>query len=314
VPGPEREAWLAVLNGVLGDHLEATQNPLAIRTCFRHAGHPIALEPEVLRALFPAATKILILVHGSCANDLAWNRNGHDHGAALAAALGCAPIYLHYNSGLHVSENGRALDVLLERLVAAWPREVEEITMLAHSMGGLVARSAAHFGEAPQDARWRSKLRKLITLGTPHQGAPLERGGHWIDVLLEVNRYSAPLARLGKLRSSGVTDLRFGYVRDEDWTGRDRFGTHGDTRVAVAWPIGVACFTIAATTSPAGSERLQSDGLVPVDSALGRHPDPKLKLELPETHQWIGHGMGHLDLLERPEVYAQLRSWLVGAR
>src|SRR2546423_11902784 len=29
-PGPERELMLAVLNGVLGDHLSATDNPLAI--------------------------------------------------------------------------------------------------------------------------------------------------------------------------------------------------------------------------------------------------------------------------------------------
>lgn len=309
VPGPEREAWIAVLNGVLGDHLEATQNPLAIRMSFRHAGHPIALETEALRALFPEARRLLVLIHGSCANDLAWNRNGHDHGAALASERGYAAIYLHYNSGLHVSQNGRALDALLDQLIDAWPGEVEEIIMLAHSMGGLVARSAAHFGEMRPDSRWRSKLQKLITLGTPHQGAPLERGGHWIDVLLEVSRYSAPLARLGKLRSAGVTDLRFGFVRDEDWVGRDRFAPHGDTRVAVAWPSAVECSAIAATTSAAGSERLQSDGLVPVDSALGRHPDPKLKLDLPEAHQWIGYGMGHLDLLDRSEVYAQLLCW-----
>jgi hypothetical protein len=47
-----------------------------------------------------------------------------------------------------------------------------------------------------------------------------------------------------------------------------------------------------------------------VDSALGRHRKPELTLAFPETHRWIGFGMGHLDLLHRPEVYATLRQWL----
>jgi hypothetical protein len=31
---------------------------------------------------------------------------------------------------------------------------------------------------------------------------------------------------------------------------------------------------------------------------------------LPETHQAIGYGMSHLDLLSRPEVCARLEEWL----
>jgi hypothetical protein len=52
------------------------------------------------------------------------------------------------------------------------------------------------------------------------------------------------------------------------------------------------------------------DGLVPVDSALGRHAKPELTLGFPAAHQWIARGMDHLDLLSRPEVYATIRSWL----
>jgi len=308
-PGPEREAVVAALNGVLGDYLAQIGNPLAIEMRLRHGGHPLDLERQALRLALPQATrKLIVLVHGSCRNDRQWTRQGHDHGAALARDLGFTPVYLHYNSGLHISANGREFAGLLERLVAAWPTPLDELVIVAHSMGGLVARSACHFGETAAHA-WRPKLRKLVCLGSPHHGAPLERGGHWIDRLLGASRYSAPLARLGKIRSAGVTDMRFGNVMDEHWAGRDRFGHTGDPRGQLALPDGVQCYAIAATKSR-GAGKLSGDGLVPVDSALGRHAKPELTLGFPETHQWIAYAMDHLDLLSRAEVYETIRSWL----
>jgi hypothetical protein len=160
------------------------------------------------------------------------------------------------------------------------------------------------------DHAWRPRLRALVCLGTPHHGAPLERGGNWIDVLLGVSRYSAPLASLGKIRSAGVTDLRFGSVLDEDWEGRDRFEKTADARRRLELPGGVECFAIAGTTAPKSRAKLPGDGLVPVDSALGRHERHERTLGFPEAHQWIAFGVAHLDLLGRPEVYEQLRGWL----
>lgn len=309
-PSAEREAVLAALNGVLGDYLAATGNPLAIEMALRCRGAPLTLEREALRAACPGATgKVLVLVHGSCMDDRRWTRLGHDHGAALARDLGYSPLYLHYNSGLHISTNGRALAGLLEQVVPAWPVPITELVLVAHSMGGLVARSACHVADIDGLA-WRARLRAIVFLGTPHHGAPLERGGNWIDALLGVSRYSAPFARLGKIRSAGVTDLRYGNVLDEHWHGRDRFARARDPRTALRLPDAVACFAIAATTAPAPCDRLPGDGLVPIDSALGRHPRPELSLRFPEDHQWIGFGMNHLDLLSSPEVYARLRAWL----
>jgi pimeloyl-ACP methyl ester carboxylesterase len=313
-PGPEREAVLAVLNGVLGDYLSATGNPLAIEMELRHGGHPLPLERQALQAALPqGGRKLLVLIHGSCMNEAQWLRHGHDHGAGLARDLGYTPLYLHYNSGLHISTNGRAFADVLEQLVAAWPDAIDELVIVGHSMGGLVARSACHAGEAAGHA-WRRKLGTLICLGSPHHGAALERGGNWIDLLLGANRYSAPLARLGKIRSAGVTDLRYGNVLDDHWQGRDRFAHARDTRLPRPVPDGVACYAIAATTAAAPGPRLPGDGLVAVDSALGQHRDPALTLAFPEAHRWVGFGMGHLDLLGRTEVYATLRRWLGGEK
>ncbi len=298
-PGPERDAVLAALNGVVGDYLAETKSALAITMSLRHEG--------------PARAKLLVLVHGSSMSDRQWLRDGHDHGAELAREHGFTPLYLHYNSGLHVSTNGRELDDLLEQLVSTWPVPVEEIVLLGHSMGGLVARSACYYAEshAPSAARaWRGKLTKLICIGTPHHGAPLERGGNWLGVLLGVSRYSKPLARLAKLRSAGVTDLRFGNVIDEHWMGSDRFALGTDTRSALPLPANVACYALAGTTSLEGASNAFGDGMVPVESALGTHREPHLTLAFPEANRFTVHGVSHLDLLSRPEVYAQLRAWL----
>jgi hypothetical protein len=308
--GAEREAVLAVLNGVLGDYLSETGNALAIEMQLRQNGQPLPLTRDALRAALPeAGKKLLLLVHGSCRNDRQWLRNGHDHGARLARDLGYTPVYLYYNSGLHISHNGRALAALLETLLAEWPAPLAELAILGHSMGGLVARSACHYGERARH-RWRRALRTLLCVGSPHHGAALERGGNLVDLLLGVSRYSAPLGRLGRIRSAGVTDLRFGYTLDEEWQGRDRFAHGRDPRRRLALPDGVACYAIAATTATRAQRRLPGDGLVAVDSALGRHNKPALTLGFPDAHQWIGFGMGHLDLLDRAEVYATLQRWL----
>lgn len=310
---PRREALLAAANGVLGDYLEASGNPLAISMRFRRDGMPLAIERAALAAAMPQATgKLLVLVHGICMSDLQWNRDGHDHGAALARDLGYTAVYLHYNSGLHVSVNGRRCAGLLEDLVREWPVPLEELAIVGHSMGGLVARSACHYGREAGHG-WLRHLRKLVCLGTPHHGSPLERAGNWVDAALGASRYSAPLARLGMIRSAGVTDLRYGNLLDEDWHGRDRFARDGDRRRPVPLPQGVACYAVAATSAGGRSRvaaMLPSDGLVTLDSALGRHPRRDLALDFPADHCWIASGMGHFDLLSRPEVYARLRDWL----
>lgn len=310
---PEREAFLAALNGVVGDHLAATSNPLATSMALRYQDRfldPTA--PSPAGTLSKPGARILILVHGLCCNDRHWTREEHDHGAALARDLGYTPLYLRYNSGSHISTNGKALAELLEGLLDRWPEPVASLAILTHSMGGLVARSACHYAEV-EGHSWPGSLSHLIFLGTPHHGSPLERGGHLFDRVLGASPFAGPFARLGKVRSAGITDLRHGNLLDDDWRGQDRFAQGKDTRLHVPLPEGVRSCALAATTSgTAGSLRGQivGDGLVPLDSALGRHRDPRRCLGFPEDRVWIGHGMNHLDLLGNPEAYEQIRRWL----
>jgi hypothetical protein len=309
----ERAALVAALNGVLGDHLAATANPLATPMAFRRHGRPLVMETAALATTFPdAGGRLLVLLHGLCMSDLQWLRAGHDHGAALARDLGFTPVYLHYNSGLHISLNGRALAQQLERLLDQWPHPVERLVLLGHSMGGLLARSALHYA-AQAGHGWPARLDDLVFLGTPHHGAPLERAGNWVDMVLGATPYAAPFARLGKVRSAGITDLRHGSLVDEDWVGRDRFARAPDRRQPVPLPDTVRCYAAAASIGQRRGDlkdRLLGDGIVPLDSALGHHPDPARALVFAEDRQWIGQGMNHLELLSHADVYAQLRQWL----
>ncbi len=308
-----REIALAVLNGVVGDHLAETGNPLALPLRFRREGRALTLDRRALAEAFPEATgKLAILLHGLCMSDLQWTRQNHDHGAALARDLGYTPVYLSYNSGLHVSVNGRAFAEALEALVSAWPAKIEELVIVGHSMGGLIARSACLIAEAEGHA-WRNKLKKIVFLGAPHHGAPLERIGNWVDVVIGRTPYAAAFGRLGKMRSAGVTDLRFGAVVDEDWRGRDRFAREPDPRRPVSLPEGVACYAIAATAAASPGDlkdRLLGDGLVPVTSALGRHKEPARDLNFAPDRQWVATETGHLDLLSRRDVYERMAGWL----
>jgi pimeloyl-ACP methyl ester carboxylesterase len=313
-PWPGREAVLAALNGVLGDYLAQMHNPLAIQMQMRRDGKPLLLTKQALKAAIPKVSgRILVLVHGLCMNDLEWRRRDHDHGASLAKERGYTTIYLHYNSGLHVSTNGRQFAAQLETLLAQWPVEVEELVILGHSMGGLVTRSALYYAKAVGQ-HWPDALRKIVFLGTPHHGAPLERGGNWFHVIANISSYTAPFSNLGKIRSAGITDLRYGNLLDDDWHGRDRFAHVGDHRQAsLPLPDGVTCYTIAATTGKqAGdiSDRLLGDGLVPLDSALGQHAQASLNLNFSKENQLVLVGMNHLDLLSRKEVHQQLLAWL----
>lgn len=273
----EHDALLAALNGVLGDHLAATHNPLAQAMQFRRAGSPLHLGADEPHAL-------LLSLHGLCMNDRQWRHRDHDHAELLCAALGLARVDLRYNTGLPIHANGRLLAQRLEALATRWPGGLRRIVLLGHSMGGLVARSAL---DQAHGLRWPARVSDLLCLGSPHAGAPLERAGHGVDRLLDAAPYAAPFARLGRLRSAGITSLRHGAVRADG--------------SPAPLPAGVRCFAVAGRLRA----RALGDGLVPVASALGQG-----QLQFPPAHQAVFERTGHLGLLASPAVTAQLLAWL----
>ena len=300
-----REAMLAVLNGVMGDHLAATGNPLALSAALRINGRPLSLGRRAWPSnLASPSSRLLVQVHGLCMNDLQWRHRGHDHGAQLAAEHGYTQVNLHYNSGLSIASNGRAFSALLQQMLDGWPVPIERFAIIGHSMGGLVAR-AAILDATRQSRPWVEQLDQIVFLGTPHHGSPLERAGNALQTALGLTPWTAPFVRLGELRSAGIQDLRHGTIEDEHQQG---------IPTARQLPPSIQAYAVAASTQAASAARagrtLRGDGLVPVSSALGVHRDPRLTLQIPSAHKQLVERTGHVELLSSPVVYRHLRNWL----
>ena len=93
-----RDAWVSAINGVYGDHLVRTGNPLAIEMSFRH-DHRRVDPRRPGEALAGAGGRLLVIVHGLCLNDQHWTRDGDNRIESVAAEHGYTPVYLFYNSG-----------------------------------------------------------------------------------------------------------------------------------------------------------------------------------------------------------------------
>ncbi|HUH81565.1 MAG TPA: alpha/beta fold hydrolase [Solirubrobacteraceae bacterium] len=306
---------LAVLNGLIGDRLEREGSALAQPTSVRIDGEPIKLDEPSLRDAFPQATpRLAVFIHGLTGDEFCWSWGAEDaYGERLATDLGYTAVYLRYNSGLHISENGRTVAALLEALVEAWPIEVQQIALVGHSMGGLVARSAAHQADE-QDRMWVRHVRHLVSLGTPHMGAPLEQGAHRAAVALDKLPETRMLGSFLKKRSAGIRDLRHGSLVDEDWRGRDPEALRAVACKEVPLlPWATHCFVSATITRdprhPLG--RLLGDILVLKPSASGQSKTRRIPFRDEHGHH-IG-GTHHLALLNHPEVYGRLHAWLTAA-
>lgn len=290
-PGPVRDALVAVLNGLLGDHLQQAEHPLATPLQLRHQGQP--LPPAGVPAALgeQARRRVLLLVHDLCLDEHSWQREGHDYGALLAGTLDATVLTLRYNSGLAVHHNAALLAEQLDRLQAAWPLPLQTLDAVGHGMGGLVLRSACAQAEAARRP-WRAALRRLVFLGTPHLGLPAQRLYPWLRRVLGLRQASAPLARLVKWRSAGMADLH---------QARLLAGAPARAPQRLPLPAGVVCHALAGLLPGQ-----QGDGLVPLDSALGRHADAARGLGLPASQCWVADDVHHLELLSHARVYRRL--------
>ena len=312
---PRGAAAIAAVNGLIGDELERKGNALAQPMALRVDGQVIATDRDALAAAFPGATpRLAVFVHGLMETEFAWRlgaeRAGGTYGSRLAAELGYTPVYIRFNTGRHVSENGRSLADLLEPLVAAWPVEVERIALIGHSMGGLVSRSACYCA-SEEDAAWVRRVRHVVSLGTPHMGAPLEQAAHVASVALHALPETRPFGAFLGRRSSGIRDLNKGSLVDEDWRDRDR----NALRLAACREVPLLdgathCFVAATVTRSARHPvgRMVGDTLVLVPSASGRSRSRRIPFR-DEDGLHVG-GTHHLALLNHPAVYERLRTWL----
>lgn len=292
--------WLqfeGILNGVCGDKLARWGSPLAVpMRLLDEAGQTLTLRPD--------SRGLVIFIHGLCASEHFWQHPAHDNLVQHLRTEGYQVGWLRYNSGLAIHENARAFDALLREKQITAP-----LQLIGHSMGGLLIRASCHIAANSSEPDWLMRLSHAAYLGSPHQGAPLERLGNRLNAFLGGLAYTHPLRRLGNIRSQGIKDLRHGCVTAED-SEQLHDGLHGDPRLSITpLPAHVHHFCIAGSL-PTGATVL-GDGLVPVNSALGEHPDPLRRLQAPSLQKEYFPGRGHLELLRDDAVAAALQSWLL---
>jgi pimeloyl-ACP methyl ester carboxylesterase len=308
---------LPVAAGLWGDRVSGRHPALAIAMSLRAGGMDVAPEPAHLALAYPAARgHLVVFLHGLMESDEAWvpartqAGEGSSFAAALERDLSVSALHVRYDSGNNVSANGLALAGLLEALMVAWPVPVDRIDLVGHSMGGLVARSACHAGTDDGHA-WVPRLTTLVTLGTPHLGAPLAKAAHVAGWAMAQVPETEPYSRVLSARSDGIRDLRYGAVLPQDWSGRDPSALVEDLPADLALPAHVRTCHVAATVTkdphhPVG--RVLGDGMVRPDSAAGRGRSRRIPFD-PADGARVG-GVDHLALLRDPEVYALLHGWI----
>lgn len=303
---------VAALNGVFGDRLEATDNPLATPMQLMTPEQALPLETSAIEAALPAVTPhLVVLVHGLSLSELCWKRKGRPCiGEQLRDDHGYTPLYLRYNTGRHISTNGQEFAQQLASLCAAWPVPVESISLVGHSMGGLVIRSACWYARDNQ-SEWLQHLQRVVCLGTPHHGSPLEKAGHAFEQVMQRVPYAQPLL-FGKLRSVGIKDLRYGSLLDEDWEGFDPDEPRPNSHRVVPLMPGVEYYFAAANLGKDQYDPLShllGDLLVRPDSAVGLHKNELRKLHIKPENCRVFHEKNHFDLLDDKRVHQQVIDW-----
>jgi pimeloyl-ACP methyl ester carboxylesterase len=258
-------------------------------------------------ALPGAGPKVAIFVHGLMSTEGVWSMpGGGDYGASLAREQGITPVYLRFNSGLAIADNGSQLSGLLDRFVESYPVPIEELIAIGHSMGGLVIRSACHVARL-EKRPWLPRLKKAIYVGTPHLGAPLERFGRVVTRVLRAidDPYTRLIGEIADLRSDGLKDLGNADLRHED---RAQPGARlRDARHPVPRLPEIQHYLVASTLSDATwVGPFFGDSLVPVRSATAGLFDPSA---LPPSHVKVLSGIHHIGLAHDPVVYEAIAAF-----
>ena len=306
---------VSALNGAIGDSLHTT--PLGIGMGFYAHEQALLIDKESLTVHFatqPATPKIALLIHGLTHNETAWDMADQtNYGLLLQKDFGYTPLFLRYNTGLHISDNGKMLADMLEALVQSYPTNIEEICVVAHSMGGLITHSACHYAQA-NNLGWTQKVRYIFLLGSPHLGSFLEKFANVTTNILQVipTISTRTVGKVLNWRSAGIKDLRFGYLTEDDWKDLPPDRLLLNKKTPPKKLSGVLYYVISGRLTQAEKHwvhQLFGDILVRTSSATASSSNPNEFNFAPENHYEFGK-TNHFKLTKMPEVYAKIKAWI----
>ncbi len=308
---------VSVLNGVVGDKLQHTA--LGIAMNFYDQNKPIVLEKNNLLERFAGlnttpTSKICILIHGLTDNETTWSfRDKSDYGSMLKNDLAFTPFYVRYNTGLHISDNGQALAQIIERLYQSYPIDIEEICIIAHSMGGLITHSACHYAQE-LGLTWATRLKYIFLLAAPHLGSFLEKFTNITTNILEKvpNWHTRLVGKVLNLRSAGIKDLRFGYLTESDWKDQDADRLLCNNKTPPPMLSGVSYYVISGRMTQKEKHwisQLFGDFLVRNSSATARSNNIG-EFNFPSENHFEFAKTYHHQLSARMDVYEKIVGWI----
>ncbi len=308
---------VSVLNGVVGDKLLNTR--FGIEMNFYDQNTPIILDNNKLSERFASQNiiptpKVCILIHGLTDNETTWAfSDKSDYGSLLKEDLGYTPLYLRYNTGLHISDNGQKLADILEKVFQNYPIEITEICIIAHSMGGLITHSACHYAQE-LGLTWTTRLKHIFLLATPHLGSFLEKFANLTTNILEKvpNWHTRLVGKVLNLRSAGIKDLRFGYLTEADWKDQDADRLLRNNKTPPSLILGASYYVISGRMT--GKEKhwvsqLFGDILVRSSSATARSKNTA-EFNFPTENHYEFAKTYHHELTARREVYQKMIAWI----
>jgi triacylglycerol lipase len=308
---------LSAVNGAFGDRLAATR--LGITMDFYTNGRPLLIDKNSLSEYFKTtntlpSTKVCVLIHGLTHNETAWDFEDYsNYGTMLAADMQYTPFYIRYNTGLHISDNGQYFAAILEELHANYPVPITEICIIAHSMGGLVTHSACHYAQE-NGLVWTEKVKQIFLLASPHLGSFLEKFANLTtSVLGEIPNYPTRLVgRAINLRSAGIKDLRFGYLRETDWKDKRADQLLLNHKQPTNRLANAAYYIISGRLTQDEKHwvnQLFGDILVRNSSALARSENPN-EFNFPPENHYEFPKTNHFQLTKMAAVYEKIKAWL----
>lgn len=311
------DTLIGILNGVIGDQLANTSSPLATNVGFYYANRKLDLSTPVdLQLDFPVSNKVIVFLHGLTNTESIWDypqrslaeqepnaESYGNYGSALHKSLGYTPFFIRYNSGLPIEENGRIVNDLLSQLISSYPCECEEIVLVGFSMGGLISRLAQSFGEHLNEP-WFQLFHHAIYIGTPHEGARLEKFADAASSLLSdlPKDYFSHWADWINIRSAGIKDLKHGLKQNPKQPSNNLGGSHSTAHFSKNAEHSFVSGALS-EDSNALINKFFGDSLVTQASA-----SPSNRPEF--SHSAHFDGLHHLELAHSPNVYHTIEKWL----
>jgi len=215
-----------VLSSILGSSHNSLISLTEIKMSFRSLGKDISTEDVLFGYKQSGLSKIILFIPGLFTDESLWldriltidNRNIISSGIADDyKRRGYYPIFIRFNHGKHISDNGKELLLLLTDLLSK--DSSLKLNIFCYSIGCLVFRSTLYYARENLSEISIKNIDKVIFISSPDGGSYLEKAGFWATFLME----RAPtlaiqlIGMIGNLRSDAIKDLSHGVIREEDW-------------------------------------------------------------------------------------------------